>query len=48
MKLKKGEWIQYDGKRKKCFGVHTNGNILIKINNTLVQVYPEKISKNNI
>ena len=42
--LKKGDWIEYEGKRKKCFGIHTNGNILIKMDGNLVQVYPEKIS----
>lgn len=41
--IKKGDWILYNGKRKKCFGVHHNGNILIKMNNTIVQVSKEKI-----
>ena len=36
-------WILYNNKRKKCFGIHHNGNILIKINGTLVQVNKDKI-----
>ena len=38
-----GDWILYNNKRKKCFGVHHNGNILIKMNGTIVQVNEEKI-----
>ena len=41
--MKKGDWILYNNKRKKCFGVHHNGNILIKMNGTIVQVREEKI-----
>jgi|TARA_R110000803_G_scaffold8344_2_gene26781 hypothetical protein len=41
--INKGDWVIYDGGRKKCFGIHVNGNIIIKMNNTLVQVYKEKI-----
>jgi len=41
--MKKGDWILYNNKRKKCFGIHHNGNILIKINGTLVQVNKDKI-----
>jgi len=41
--IKKGDWILYNEKRKKCFGIHHNGNILIKMNNTIVQVSKEKI-----
>ena len=41
--MKTGDWILYTGKRKKCFGIHHNGNILIKMNNTIVQVSKEKI-----
>ena len=41
--MKKGDWITYNNKRKKCFGIHHNGNILIKMNGTLVQVSKEKI-----
>ena len=25
------KWITYYGKRKKCFGIHTNGNYIIKM-----------------
>lgn len=42
IEIKKGDWILYNSKRKKCFGVHHNGNILIKMNGTLVQVSKEK------
>tara|TARA_R110000803_G_scaffold54123_3_gene110787 strand:+ start:460 stop:669 length:210 start_codon:yes stop_codon:yes gene_type:complete len=41
--IKKGDWVLYNSKRKKCFGIHFNGNILIKMNNTIVQVSKEKI-----
>ena len=43
--MKKGDWILYNNKRKKCFGIHQggNGNILIKMNGTIVQVNEEKI-----
>ena len=41
--MKAGDWITYNNKRKKCFGTHHNGNILIKMNGTLVQVSKEKI-----
>ena len=37
-------WIIYNGKRKKSFGIHTNGNYLIKMNSTLVQVPKEKVT----
>jgi len=40
--IKAGDWILYNDKRKKCFGIHFNGNILIKMNGTLVQVNKEK------
>ena len=40
--MKKGDWILYNNKRKKCFGIHHNGNILIKMNGTLVQVNKNK------
>jgi len=36
-------WIIYNGKRKKSFGIHTNGNYLIKMNGNLVQVPKEKV-----
>jgi hypothetical protein len=35
------KWITYYGKRKKCFGIHTNGNYIIKMNGKLVQVSSE-------
>jgi len=41
--MKTGDWILYNNKRKKCFGIHYNGNVLIKMNNNLVQVNREKI-----
>ena len=41
--MKTGDWVLYNGKRKKCFGIHHNGNILIKMNGTLVQVNEEKV-----
>jgi hypothetical protein len=37
------DWITYNGKKKKLFGVHTNGNYLIKMNGTLVQIPKEKV-----
>jgi len=40
--MKKGDWILYNNKRKKCFGIHHNDNILIKMNGTLVQVNKSK------
>jgi hypothetical protein len=40
--IKAGDWILYNNKRKKCFGIHYNDNILIKINGTLVQVNKSK------
>ncbi len=36
--IKEGDWVLYNEKRKKCFGIHHNGNILIKMNSTIVQV----------
>jgi hypothetical protein len=36
--MKAGDWVLYENKRKKCFGIHYNGNVLIKMNNTLVQI----------
>ena len=38
-------WIIYNGKRKKSFGIHTNGNYLIKMNGILVQIPKEKFTK---
>lgn len=45
--FKKGDWVQFDGNKKKVFGIHTNGNILLKMHGNLVQVYPDKIKKYN-
>ncbi|MGY8939921.1 MAG: hypothetical protein ACKVK4_08050 [Flavobacteriales bacterium] len=36
------DWIEYEGKRKKLLGVHTNGNYLVKMNGNLVQLPKEK------
>ena len=42
--IKKGDWIIVDGyQKKKCFGIHTNGNYIVKMNGTLVQIPKEKI-----
>ena len=41
--IKAGDWILYNDKRKKCFGIHFNGNILIKMNRVLVQVPKNQI-----
>ena len=38
------DWITYNGKKKKLFGIHTNGNYLIKMNGTLVQIPKEKFT----
>lgn len=38
------KWVIYNGRKKKCFGIHTNGNYLIKMNGTLVQINTDKIS----
>ena len=40
--MKKGDWILYNGKRKKFLGIHHNGNILIRMNGTIVQVNKSK------
>lgn len=37
-----GEWVLYDGAKKKVFGINHNGNILIKMERRLVQVQPWK------
>ena len=42
--IKKGDWIIVDGyQRKKCFGIHTNGNYLIKNEGSLAQVPKERV-----
>jgi hypothetical protein len=40
--MKMGDWILYNGKRKKFLGIHHNGNILIKMNGNMVQVNKSK------
>jgi len=42
--IKQGDWILVDGYKKKCFGIHTNGNYLIKNKGNLVQVYKERVT----
>ena len=37
-------WVNYNGKKKKLFGIHNNGNYLIKMNGTLVQIPKEKFT----
>ena len=44
MDIKEGDFVRFEGKRKKVFGIHTNDNIILKINGTLVQVVREKVS----
>jgi len=41
--FKQGDWILVDGKKKKCFGIHTNGNYLIKNQGNLAQVPKERV-----
>jgi len=41
--IKTGDWLNYNNIKKKCFGIHLNGNILIKMNNKVVQIDKEKI-----
>jgi putative lipase involved disintegration of autophagic bodies len=43
MEIKKGDIVKFDGIRKKVFDIHTNNNIILKINGTLVQVFREKV-----
>ena len=42
--IKEGIWVNFDGKKKKCFGIHHNDNILIKMNGNLVQVNKDKVT----
>ena len=42
--IKEGIWVSFEGKKKKCFGVHHNDNILIKMNGNLVQVNKDKVT----
>ena len=30
-------WVNYNGKKKKLFGIHTNGNYIIKITSPLIK-----------
>ena len=39
-----GDWMVVDGNKKKCFGIHTNGNYLIKNMGTLAQVPKERVT----
>jgi hypothetical protein len=39
------KWVYYNNKKKKLFGIHTNGNYLIKMNGILVQIPKEKFTK---
>ncbi len=41
--IKANDWVIFNNKRKKCFGIHFNNNILIKMNGTLVQVPKSKV-----
>jgi hypothetical protein len=44
--IKEGDWIIVDGnERKKCFGIHTNGNYLIKNEGNLAQVPTHRVKK---
>jgi hypothetical protein len=45
--FKKGDWLIFENKRKKCFGIHHNGNILIKMNGALVQVNKNTVKSYN-
>lgn len=42
--IEQGDWILVDGNKKKCFGIHTNGNFLIKNKGTLAQVPKERVT----
>ena len=44
MEIEEGDWVEFDGTRKRVFGIHTNNNIILKINGTLVQVFRDKVS----
>tara|TARA_R110000796_G_scaffold161484_2_gene278237 strand:- start:165 stop:311 length:147 start_codon:yes stop_codon:yes gene_type:complete len=43
MVIQKGDIVIFEGMRKKVFGIHTNKNIILKVNGTLVQVFKEKV-----
>ena len=40
-----GEWVLFDGTRKKVFGINHNGNLIIRMNGKLVQINPEKCAR---
>ena len=42
--IKKNDWIMFEGIRKRVFAIHTNNNVILKINGTLVQVFRDKVS----
>jgi hypothetical protein len=42
--IEQGDWILVDGNKKKCFGIHINGNYLIKNKGNLVQVFKERVT----
>tara|TARA_B110000977_G_C11060943_1_gene485947 strand:+ start:350 stop:541 length:192 start_codon:yes stop_codon:yes gene_type:complete len=44
MEVKVGDIIIFESMRKKVIGIHTNNNVILKINGTLVQVFREKVS----
>ena len=37
-------WVIYNGKNKKLFGIHTNGNYIVKMNGNLVQIPKDKFT----
>jgi hypothetical protein len=38
-----GDWMVVDGNKKKCFGIHFNGNYLMKNAGHLVQVPKSRV-----
>ncbi len=38
-----GDWMVVDGNKKKCFGIHFNGNYLMKNDGHLVQVPKSRV-----
>ena len=41
--VNEGDWVLYDGKRKRCYGIHVNGNIILKVKGRLVQVWKDRV-----
>jgi hypothetical protein len=41
--INEGDWVLYDGKRKRCYGIHVNGNIILKVKGRLVQVWKGRV-----